>query len=113
MAKTIYRYTNSWGTANAFLVHSKYVTNDGLAVEIITDTFGDWEPYGEVTVNFGFASERYAYVDVNNMPNITEFLEENGLAKPTGLEYHSGYCVYPMYEFTDKFFAESDAYEEE
>lgn len=107
---TTYTFTNNWGNEiNAYLVRGRYC-DDGLTVEMFAEYEGDWEPYAALTTNLGFADERMAFIDTNNCPWATEFLESNGLAKDTGLVGASGYCVYPLYEFTDKFFAECEEY---
>ena len=31
------------------------------------------------------------------MPNVEDWIKENGLGEPTGLTKQSGYCTYPLY----------------
>ena len=108
-----YEFTDNYGDKmNAYLVRGKYY-DGGLAVEMVADGFGDWEAWATLTVNLGFTDERMAFIDTNNCPWATEFLESNRLAINTGLVRASGYCTYPLYEFTDKFFAECEEHEEE
>ena len=38
------------------------------------------------------------YVDINNMPNATYFLEEYELGEPTYDFGFSGFCMYPIYK---------------
>jgi hypothetical protein len=40
-----------------------------------------------------------AFLDTNNCPWVEEFLEENHIAKRTGIFAPSGFCTYPLYEF--------------
>lgn len=110
---TTYKFTDQYGdTMDAYLARGRYY-DGSLAVEMIANGFGDWEPWATLTVNLGTGDERHAFVDTNNCPWATEFLESNGLAHPTGIEMPSGYCTYPLYEFTSKFFAECEEYGEE
>lgn len=66
--------------------------------------FGDpfFEPYCDVTVNLmdaGTSQDNCAFIDTNNMPTLPKFLEENGIAEPTGYYGFSGFCAYPEYRF--------------
>lgn len=73
--------------------------NGTLAIQAMTD-YG--EPFATITVNIPASiccKPTCQYVDVNNVPGITEFLEKNKLAHPTGRMGCSGYCIYPEYEF--------------
>lgn len=40
-----------------------------------------------------------AYVDINNMPELEKFIEENEIGEFTGLTGRSGFCEYPLYLF--------------
>lgn len=58
-------------------------------------------PFATVSVNLPdqeLANEKCFFVDTNNCPWAEDFLEKNGIAKPTGNLGFSGYCVYPEYE---------------
>lgn len=85
---------------------TKYTSNNTLAVQLL-DAKAPWSPYAVITVNlqgnpFGMDSrqnEKFAYVDTNNCPWVEEFLEDNGIAKHTGIFAPSGFCTYPLYEF--------------
>lgn len=46
------------------------------------------------------------------MPDLVEFVMSNGWAKEIG-EGHSGFCTYPMVEFTEEFVNEVCVAEEE
>ena len=110
---TTYKYTDQYGdTMDACLVRGSYY-DGSLAVDMIANGFGDWEPWATLTVNLGVGGEGYAFIDTNNFPWAPAFLEENGLAVPMGVGGQSGYCTYPLYEFTSKFFAECEEYGEE
>lgn len=84
------------------MVFSKYVSNDRLAVQLVT-TKAPWSPYATLTVNLdseNLNSDKLAFVDINNCPWAPEFLEDNHIAKPTGVTAKSGFCTYPLYEFS-------------
>ncbi len=62
----------------------------------------EMEEYGVVTVNLDSSDMlplNVQFVDENNLPDIGDWLEKNGIAKPTGLMARSGWCLYPAYEF--------------
>ena len=45
-----------------------------------------------------------AFVDTNNIPGIDTWLEEQGIARNTGILGRSGFCTYPLMLFdTDRF----------
>ena len=87
-------------TENVTLTVSTYMDNKSLYVGMTTEEDGFPEPYGDVTVNLLASVPPYcAFVDTNNMPELEDFLVENGIAEFTGLEQKSGYCSYPLYQF--------------
>ena len=85
--------------------YTRYSSNDTLAVQLIKAE-KPWSVHATITVNldgnpFGMDSRqdgRFAYVDTNNCPWAERFLEENKIARRTGIFAPSGYCVYPLYE---------------
>ena len=95
---------------NIGLAKGKYVNNGKLAVLMyettpkgkIKDIFGD------LTVNLGedsvMANETNSqFIDTNNLGNeITQWLVENNIAKPTFFTGFSGYCAYPLFKFNDE-----------
>jgi len=62
------------------------------------------EPYATLTRYFCPLPDNMAFIDENNVPGAGKWLEDNGLASNTGLVTQSGYCTYPLYEFTERFF---------
>lgn len=87
-------------TENVTLTVNTYVDNKSLYVGMTTEEDGFPEPYGDVTVNLLASVPPYcAFVDTNNMPELEDFLVENGIAEFTGIEQRSGYCSYPLYLF--------------
>ena len=87
-------------TYAVFPVKGKYLNNDTLAI-MLKDA--DGYPFASLTVNIEasdfVASDRRAFVDVNNCPWAEEFIKDNYLGIPTGKIGFSGYCKYPLYEF--------------
>ena len=77
--------------------------NGRLAVELYEAKDGEVvDCFDVITVNLPNEMVRHpnnAFIDTNNSPYATKFLEKNGIAKPTGFMGISGYCVYPEYHF--------------
>lgn len=73
-----------------------------LGLMTLDPDFGFMTPYCDITVNLPdeeLTDDTCAFVDTNNAPFLPKFLEENGLAKPTGMHGFSGWCAYPEYRF--------------
>jgi hypothetical protein len=83
---------------NVFLTKGHYYADGSLAIRAFNDEDG---PITNVTVCLcdKTLQENEAYVDTNNFPGALEFIEENGLGKPTGGYRQSGYCLYPKVKF--------------
>ena len=104
--KTIEYKDQYGGSMRVSLVRGAYA-DGSLAVQMLREGDGYWEPYATLTVNI--CDERnqngsFAYVDTNNLPTAPEFLTRNGLATYTGLTRPSGFCAYPLFAFTSEFF---------
>lgn len=84
-------------TRNLCFGLSQYSYNGNLAIEAYDADNG--EPYASVTVNLGLLLPEFAFIDVNNFPEIKEILESLGIAKYAGATRCSGYCKYPLYQF--------------
>lgn len=80
---------------------NQYACNDNFAVQMLTDIEVIDEPFGRCTVNLGMRLQMgYAYIDENNLPGITEFLEENRLgSRISGCFAQSGFCTYQLFKF--------------
>lgn len=78
----------------------------GLAI-VLDEIGGEGEQYAVLTVSFGefIAIKNSAYIDTNNCPFAEQLLGQ-GIAVPTGLTKHSGYCVYPLWVFNEDFLKE-------
>ena len=90
-----------------FLCRSTYCADDSLAVLCFEHVEEDNEIMDEewcdVTVCLPYTPfqdpKTDACVDTNNSPWLAEFLQKYGIAKPTGISVHSGFCNYPIYRF--------------
>lgn len=93
-------------TYKVYLAKGKYTNNKTIAVEIIAvDSEGFEEPFASLTRNIpcdcGLANDTMQFIDTNNLGNgIINWLVKNNIAKPTGLAWPSGFCMYFLYEFT-------------
>lgn len=90
-----------WGTTEQVQLEiNQYVNNGCMYIGLVSWEDGFPEPYGDITVNLdGKAPDYCGYVDMNNMPELEKFIEEQGLGEFTGLVKQSGYCAYPLYSF--------------
>lgn len=58
------------------------------------------EHFVDLTVNISAPCPNYCgYVDINNCPELENFIEKHGLGEFTGLMGGSGFCSYPLYLF--------------
>lgn len=94
---------------NVVLGKGNYANNGTLAILVyectpkgkIKDIFAD------LTRNISdsglLASKTEQFVDTNNLGNeIIKWLEENHIAEDTGVVGYSGFCSYPLVEFTQE-----------
>ena len=76
----------------------------GIAIQLdqITEEKLD-DYYCILTVSFGefIGMKNCAYIDANNCDFFEQLLEQ-GLATPTGLSKHSGFCEYPLWCFDEE-----------
>lgn len=76
----------------------RYLNN--FAVQMLTDLEFEDAPFGTCTVNLGISlQDGYGYIDENNLPGITEWLEKNKLGTRTGSFATSGFCKYELFKF--------------
>jgi hypothetical protein len=89
-----------------------FMGEEKLNIALLLEDAETGEGYTAVTTNLGeFISVRNAaYIDTNNNPGIDRWLEQNGIAKMTGLTKQSGYCTYPLAVFTDEFVRDNDKF---
>ena len=78
----------------------------GGTLAVIMDEVESCDEYGVITVNLSHEIQDgyVAFVDTNNIPGIDTWLEEQGIARSTGIFGRSGFCLYPLMLFdTEKF----------
>jgi hypothetical protein len=96
-----YRIESYGKTYSVVPEYGEYSNNSALAVSLYIDG-EERELFAVVTVNLPMSSKLprgMQFVDVNNIPDIGEWLESSGLAKPAGFSLRSGFVDYPAYEF--------------
>ena len=94
-----YKVETDFGAYEVELGVSEYRNNGSLAIQLID--VEEYEPFASLTVNINEkgADKETAYVDVNNCPWATKFIEDNELGEFTGKYGRSGFCVYPLFKF--------------
>lgn len=98
MAYKTFDILMEWGGIyhDCWFVSATYaVDNESLAV-LVESSDG---AIGTATVYLGEVPKDYAYIDVNNFPEIVEVIERLGVAEHTGIFTKSGFVVYPLYKF--------------
>lgn len=78
---------------------NSYLNNQNLYIRLTDVSEMGPEPYGDITVNLEKVPAYCGYVDMNNMPELEEFIRDNDLGEFTGLTKRSGFCEYPLYMF--------------
>lgn len=90
------------GTEEVELTLDMYMDNNNLymGMDYYDAELGGMDHFADITVNITDLPYLYSTVDTaNNGQKIVDFLVENGIAEPTGLDMPSGYCLYPVMEF--------------
>lgn len=107
-----YDYISIFGKEKVVFIKDRYAAGNSLYIGMLSkEQYGEgkdecyYEPYADVTVNIlGEDIEgRQAFLDTNNMPGIDRFLLSIGAGKPVGRLGFSGYCAYPLFEFSEEF----------
>ena len=101
----IFKDPYSGKNVKAMFQKSKFHYGGGLAIQMYGMEEGEdmFFPWATVTVNLpetATCKENCAFVKTNDCSYITDILEENGLATPTGRMGYSGWCEYPEYDFS-------------
>ena len=86
---------------------ARYQNNDNLAIQVLSKIKEQdrWEPWCNLTVNLPSHTleKNKAFLDTNNCSEeIINWLLENGHANVIG-KAKSGYCIYPLVEFSETF----------
>ena len=97
---TIKSYGESF---RVFFIKGHYTDNDNLYIGLVTE---DKDLLADVTVNIEqMCDPLWACIDTNNLgQEILDWLEKNGAGhRLEGRAIRSGYCSYPMFQFSQKF----------
>ena len=104
-----YKFKSRYGaTYEIKFVKTRYAVDGTLAIMTLcwSDHGSFWEPYASLTVNLGKPlGANEAYLDDNNVPDLGDFVLDNGWARNVG-SARSGWCTYQKVEFTDEFLNE-------
>lgn len=111
---------NMWGEDHALQFVKQQYYNGNLAIEALSEDeeYGGYEPWCSLTVNLpGFMHDgNKAFLDTNNCSKeIIDWLFKNKYVKKIA-ERQSGFCTYPLVEFSKTFMEmilvnEEDLYE--
>ena len=82
-----------------------YANNGNLYIGALSVCDGYLEPYCNITVNLPeFLDDNKAYLDINNANHqLLIKMKKAGLIKYCERNRASGFCSYPLYEFSQKF----------
>lgn len=73
------------GETQVTLDIQQYMNNKSMYIGLMCREDGCEEPFGDVTVNLSFEAPDYCgYLNVNDMPDIEQFITDNGLGEFTG-----------------------------
>lgn len=104
------KFKSQWGKEyNIVFTKSTYANNNRLYIGCLCEDkeYGGYEPYCDVTVNLtrhGVLNENCAFIDTNNAdPNLIKLMYAKDWINATGVSGGSGFCMYPMVEFTETF----------
>ena len=108
----VFEFTNQWGNKHKVSFYkSNYMDNNRIYVGYMCDDedYDCMVPWGDVTVNLSqnMPEGNYGFLDTNNGdPKLFDLMFKNGWIKDTGRLGFSGFCVYPLVEFTEEFLNE-------
>ena len=84
---------------NVSLEINQYMNNDNLYIGLSLPN-EDSEFFGDMTVNLSNELPPFcAYLDVNGIPGIEDFVTKNKLGEDSGMKKRSGFVEYPLYIF--------------
>ena len=107
-------YENEFGMKQTLMFGSSHYYDGNCAIVMwgYDADLGSWVNYGTCTKNLNLDDSpsslppNQAYLDTNNCEHLCKLLFDQGWAAPTGVEEQSGFCSYPLVEFTDEFLGE-------
>lgn len=101
---------NIWDKEQTLTFEKCEYYNGNLAIQVLSEDkeYGGWEPWCSLTVNLpGFMLDNnQAFLDTNNCSKeIIDWVFNNRYAKKIATR-QSGFCTYPLVEFSKKFMKE-------
>lgn len=107
---SIYEYEPEFGGKYyVFPTMAQYENNDNLYIGLgYYDAKNDMlDYYGDVTVNISKLPYLHSAIDTNNNgQKLISFLEENGFGERTRHVLASGFCIFPVFKFSEEKLAE-------
>lgn len=105
--KKYFAYDAPYGETETVSIEcAMYKDNNNLYIGLsyFDKEMGEMECYGDVTVNILDLPYLHAALDTNNMnkEKLLSFLTENGFGELTGNALPSGYCMYPIFKFSEE-----------
>ena len=77
-----------------------YLYSDRMYIGLLDE---NGEHFMDMTVNIdGICPDYCGYVNINNWPEMADFIERHKLGEFTGIMGKSGFCQYPLYLFYPK-----------
>ena len=96
------KYYSALGYNDLMLSFNTYLHGGGLALSLFSSSEGTFETISVNLEDEQLTDKDCFFVDTNNCPWAEKFLEDNGIAKPTGNLGFSGFCVYPEFKLIDE-----------
>lgn len=87
---------------NFYPVIREYKSNNSLAIELYLLSDLGYELFDVISVNLdGFVrlESDLCFIDVNNSFHVSEFINKHQLGQEVGVDFHQGFCKYPLYKF--------------
>ena len=105
--KKYFAYDAPYGETETVSIEcAMYEDNNNLYIGLsyFDKEMGEMDYYGDVTVNILTLPYLHAALDTNNMnkEKLLSFLKENGFGELTGNALPSGYCMYPIFKFSEE-----------
>lgn len=89
-------YTNSYYGKMELELNVDTYSNGTLYIGLMSNN----DFYTDLTVNLGeFLPYGCSYVNANDFPDATKFINDNKLGRFTGKVGYSGFCKFPLYRF--------------
>lgn len=105
--ESYFSYDTSYGDTETVSIRCgmyRYNGNLYIGFDYFDKETGEMDYYGDVTVNIVDLPYLCSTIDTNNNneEKILEFLTKNGFGELTGQEVSSGFCTFPVFQFSEK-----------